>query len=85
MTVVSASEVSRNFSAMVDRAGKGERIEIIRNGRLVAALVPIADTGNGKAVKDRLKPLTYPGDEDWYEDIAATRALLTEGGDPWDE
>jgi antitoxin (DNA-binding transcriptional repressor) of toxin-antitoxin stability system len=86
MAVMSASEVSRNFSAVVDRAAAGEHIEIIRNGKLVAELGPPTARPNGRALLEALSRLPRAGEgDDWYEDVLATRELLTEGGDPWSE
>jgi antitoxin (DNA-binding transcriptional repressor) of toxin-antitoxin stability system len=38
MVRMSATEVARNFSAVVNRVGAGEEIEIVRNGAPVAEL-----------------------------------------------
>jgi prevent-host-death family protein len=40
MVRMSATEVARNFSAVVNRVGAGEEIEIVRNGMPVAELRP---------------------------------------------
>ena len=40
MVRMSATEVSRNFSAVINRVGSGEEIEIVRNGRAIAELRP---------------------------------------------
>lgn len=38
MVKMSATEVARNFSAVINRVGAGEEIEIVRNGAPVAEL-----------------------------------------------
>lgn len=86
MTVMSASEVSRNFSAVIDRVAAGEHIEIIRNGRLVAELGPTTASPNGEALLASLSRLPRAeDDDDWYGEILATRELLTQETDPWSE
>jgi prevent-host-death family protein len=40
MTRLTASEVARNFSAIVDRVATGERIEVTRGGTTVAVIAP---------------------------------------------
>jgi prevent-host-death family protein len=49
MRELTASEVARNFSAVLDGAEAGEPVVITRNGRRVALLVP-APRANGRAV-----------------------------------
>ena len=40
MTRLTATEVARSFSAVINRVAEGEEIEITRNGRTVAVLKP---------------------------------------------
>jgi prevent-host-death family protein len=40
MARMTATEVARNFSAVINRVGAGEGIEIVRNGAPVAELRP---------------------------------------------
>jgi prevent-host-death family protein len=40
MTRMTATEVSRNFSDVLNRVLAGEEIEIVRNGATVARLIP---------------------------------------------
>jgi prevent-host-death family protein len=44
MITISVSEAKTHFSALLDRAAKGERITITRRGMPVATLEPIAET-----------------------------------------
>lgn len=78
---MTATEVSRNFASVLDRAARGETFVITRGGRRLATLAP-APAGNGAAVKDFLAHAVP--DEDFAADVAATRELLTaEEGSAW--
>ena len=74
MVRLSATEVARNFSAVINRVGAGEEIQIVRNGAPVAELRPpsrprgISDTG-WKRLCERLSAL----DEDFARDVRAAR------------
>ncbi|WP_235433709.1 MULTISPECIES: type II toxin-antitoxin system Phd/YefM family antitoxin [Protofrankia] len=46
---MTASEASRNFSALLDDAEHGETIMVTRSGRRVAVIMP-APQGNGEAL-----------------------------------
>ncbi len=50
---MSASEASRNFSALLDCAEQGETIVVTRSGRRVALIAPASRT-NGGALRDVL-------------------------------
>lgn len=50
MREMSASEASRNFSAVLDSAEHGETIVVTRSGRRVALITP-APRANGKALR----------------------------------
>jgi prevent-host-death family protein len=51
MKEMTASEASRNFSAVLDAAEKGETVVVTRSGRRVALIAP-APRANGGAVLD---------------------------------
>lgn len=53
MREVTASEASRQFSAILDNAESGETIVVTRGGRRIALIVP-APRANGRAVGDVL-------------------------------
>jgi antitoxin (DNA-binding transcriptional repressor) of toxin-antitoxin stability system len=84
---MSASEVARRFSVILDGAENGETVVITRGGRQVAMLVP-APQANGEAVQDvfrRWKGRVPIGD-DFETDVAAAGRLPPElDGDPWRE
>jgi prevent-host-death family protein len=48
---MNASEVSRNFSAVLDEAEHGETILVTRNGRRIAQISP-APRASGKALRE---------------------------------
>lgn len=75
MRTMTATEVSRNFASVLDRAEHGETIVITRGGRRLATLTP-ASPGNGAALKDFLA--SHPVDEDFAADVAATREDVTD-------
>jgi prevent-host-death family protein len=51
MREVSASEASRNFSAVLDEAERGETIVVTRSGRRIAQITP-APRASGKALRE---------------------------------
>lgn len=51
MREMSASEASRNFSAVLNEAENGETIVVTRAGRRVAVITP-APRGNGRALRE---------------------------------
>ncbi|CAL9639265.1 hypothetical protein SUDANB95_06268 [Actinosynnema sp. ALI-1.44] len=86
MKEVPAAEASRNFSAMLDEAERGETIVVTRNGRRAAMIVPAPRT-NGKALLDLFDRWagTPALDDEFEANVAAARdagtAELDE--DPW--
>jgi prevent-host-death family protein len=74
MRLMSATEASRNFAAVLDAAERGETIVITRGGRRIAVLGP-APKATGAAVKDLLRRHTL--DSHWGEDLSGVRELLT--------
>lgn len=75
MRTMTATEVSRNFASVLDRAEHGETIVITRGGRRLATLAP-APAGNGAAIKDFLAD--HPVDEGFADDVAAARETVTD-------
>ena len=57
MSMISARELHRNLSACLNRAEKGERISIVRKGKVIASIVP------GKASRAK-------AESDWEEHFA---------------
>ena len=74
MTEVSATHAARNFAELLDTVEhKGERITIIRRGRAVAHIEPVAQ-GLGSDVKSLLK--RHPADAQWMELLKKVRELV---------
>jgi len=74
MTDVTATDAARNFADMLDAVERGEQFTIIRRGRAVAQLEPIAQ-GRGAAVKAALR--RHPVDPDWSRDVERIRRLVS--------
>jgi prevent-host-death family protein len=73
MTEISATNAARNFAELLDAVEhNGERITIIRRGRAVAHIEPVAN-GLGSDVKSFLK--THRADAQWSADLMKTRNL----------
>ncbi|HEY2767591.1 MAG TPA: type II toxin-antitoxin system prevent-host-death family antitoxin [Solirubrobacteraceae bacterium] len=77
MVRMTATDVSRNFSLVLNRVDAGEEIEIVRNGSAIAELRPPSRprgiSGSAfKALMERLPAL----DEDFARDVAEARRAL---------
>ncbi|MCE7007740.1 type II toxin-antitoxin system prevent-host-death family antitoxin [Kibdelosporangium philippinense] len=83
---MSASEASRNFSALLDEAEHGETIVVTRNGRRVALIVP-APRANGRALRDIVRRWSTHDvfDDEFADNIAAARETASAelDKDPW--
>lgn len=75
MKLMTATEASRNFAAVLDAAEHGETIVITRAGRRLALIGP-APAGNGAALNDILAG--YQPDDRFADDVRSTRELLTD-------
>ena len=74
MTEISATNAARNFAELLDAVEhKGERITIVRRGRAVAQIEPVA-RGRGSDVKSLLK--RHPADTQWMESLKQVRELV---------
>lgn len=74
MSEISATEAARNFADLLDAIEhRGQRFTIVRRGRPVAHLGPVA-RGSGADVKGLLR--RHAPDEDWADDLAAVRELV---------
>ena len=74
MTEISATNAARNFAELLDAVEhKGERITIIRRGRAVAHIEPVAH-GLGSDVKSLLK--RHPADTEWMTTLKQARDLV---------
>lgn len=83
---MSASEASRNFSAVLDSAEQGETIVVTRAGKRVALIVP-APRANGAALRELF--CRWQGnaafDDTFAADVAAARGAVSAelDTDPW--
>jgi antitoxin (DNA-binding transcriptional repressor) of toxin-antitoxin stability system len=77
MVRLTATEVSRNFSSVIDRVDSGEEIEIVRNGRPIAELRrPSRPRGISAAAFRTLIESLPPLDEDFARDVEDARRGL---------
>ena len=74
MVQLSATEVARNFSAVMNRVSAGEEIEIVRNGAPIGELHPPSRPRglSGEAWKEFVRSLP-PVDEDFARDVEEVR------------
>lgn len=86
MREMTASEASRNFSAVLDEAEHGETIVVTRNGHRVALIVP-APRANGGALREVFRRWNgNPAlDEAFAENVASVREMVSADldADPW--
>jgi prevent-host-death family protein len=81
MKQLSATEVSRRFSEVLDDVEiEGESYVVVRHGRAVATIGP-ASGGTGKALKEALR--THQPDGDWMEELRELRESMDPVTDPW--
>lgn len=74
MTDVTATDAARHFADLLDDVEhRGEHYTIVRRGKAVAHLEPIAH-GRGADVKSLLR--RHQPDVHWSEDLAQVRSLL---------
>jgi prevent-host-death family protein len=84
MVRMSATEVARNFSAVVNRVGAGEEIEIVRNGTPVAELRPPSRPRGitGRELKELMASLPAV-DEDFARDVEEAAKEIWPSADRW--
>lgn len=80
---MSASEVSRNFASVLDQAEHGETIVVTRGGKRLATIAP-ASAANGRELAEFLAAHVGTLDDDFGDEVTATRELLTLD-DPWND
>jgi prevent-host-death family protein len=84
MIRMSATEVARNFSTVINRVGAGEEIEIVRNGAPVAELRPPARPGRLQGEEWRSFIAGLPEvDEGFAGDVDAARRSVEPPGGEW--
>lgn len=83
MTTMTATEVARSFSEVLNRVGSGEEIEIVRNGAPVAVLtqprVTLLPASRLRALLATLPPV----DDAFVDDLRAIRRSVGPLDDPW--
>lgn len=84
MTRLSATEVAREFSAVVNRVGAGEEIEVVRNGVPVVEMRP-ARAGRliSAAQWTELMESAPSPDEDFGRDVEAARESIGPPSGAW--
>jgi antitoxin (DNA-binding transcriptional repressor) of toxin-antitoxin stability system len=84
MTRLSATEVAREFSAVVNRVGAGEEIEVIRNGIPVVEMRPASAARLVSAAKWQELMASAPApDEDFARDVEAARKSIKPPHGAW--
>jgi prevent-host-death family protein len=85
MKLMTATEVSRNFAAVLDAVEHGETITITRGNHRIARLGP-EPRMSAREVLEKLANRGERVDEDYRSDIRATvDGLDHEIRDPWEE
>lgn len=82
MKMMSASEVSRAFSAVLDEAERGETIVVTRGGRRVVIITATSSATWG-ALRNALADWTPPLDTDLAVDMRAAREAVHLDEDSW--
>jgi antitoxin (DNA-binding transcriptional repressor) of toxin-antitoxin stability system len=81
---LTATEVAREFSAVVNRIGAGEEIEIVRNGVPVVEMRP---STRGRLISaarwDELMRSIPSPDDDFARDVEAARKEIGPPPDSW--
>jgi prevent-host-death family protein len=83
MTRLSATDVSRNFSAVLNRVALGEEVEVIRHGQAVARIAPARPTALSAAAFRALVESAPALDADFAADVDEARRALGPPDDPW--
>jgi antitoxin (DNA-binding transcriptional repressor) of toxin-antitoxin stability system len=86
MVRMTATQVSRHFSNVINRVDSGEEIEIVRNGRAIAELRrPSRPVGiSGAALRELMDGLP-PLDADFGRELERERELLGAETGQWPE
>lgn len=84
MTRLSATEVAREFSSVVNRVGAGEEIEVVRNGVPVVEMRP-ARAGHLISAErwDELMASAPSPDEGFARDVEAARESIGPPSSAW--
>ncbi|HLI31730.1 MAG TPA: type II toxin-antitoxin system prevent-host-death family antitoxin [Solirubrobacteraceae bacterium] len=77
MIRMSATDVARNFSSVINRVGAGEEVEIVRNGAPVAELrAPSAPCGLSSTEWRALIASLPAVDDEFARDVEAARSAV---------
>ncbi|MFI9507136.1 type II toxin-antitoxin system Phd/YefM family antitoxin [Nocardia sp. NPDC052566] len=83
MKVMTATEVARNLSAVLDQAEHGETISITRGGRRIALLAPATRTNGADLIALFAEHETLDG---FAEDVEEARRTVIDGvSAEWDD
>lgn len=84
MTRLSATEVAREFSAVVNRISAGEEIEVVRNGAPVVEMRPATSTRLISAARwdELMRSLPSP-DEGFAREVESARTEVGPPPDAW--
>jgi len=84
MVRMSATEVARNFSSVINRVGAGEEIEIVRNGAAVAEMrAPSRPRGLSSAEWRALIASLPAVDDEFAHDVEAARSAIGSPRGKW--
>jgi prevent-host-death family protein len=84
VTRLTATEVAREFSAVVNRIGAGEEIEVVRNGVPVIEMRPPTPGRLISAARwDELMQSIPSPDDDFAQDVEAARREIGPPPDSW--
>ncbi|MFY9265731.1 MAG: type II toxin-antitoxin system prevent-host-death family antitoxin [Solirubrobacterales bacterium] len=83
MTRLTATEIARNFSDVLNRVASGEQIEITRSGAPIAVLGPLKSQVVPYSRLRELIAAAPPVDEDFAADVRALRESVGPPGEPW--
>jgi prevent-host-death family protein len=80
--ILTATEASRSFAALLDEAERGGTIVVTRGGRRIATIGP-AVAANGRAVRELLE--TAKIDKEFASDIRSAREAAVAKAPAWPE
>ena len=80
MRILTATEASRSFAALLDEAEQGGTIVVTRGGRRIATIGPAA-AANGRAVRELLE--TAKIDKEFASDIRSAREAAVAKAPAW--
>ena len=83
MTRMTATDVARSFSDVLNRVAAGEEVEIVRNGTPIATLMPprvrLMPASRLRSLLESLPPV----DDRFAEDLREIRRSVGPPEDPW--